>query len=322
MVLQGNWVDLVILLILGWFVWDGWQKGVFWLGAQIVAFVGSLLVAFRGYQIVAEWIRQIFNLPYGLDKAIAFLVVGAIVEQIIYEILARIILRIPKKYFPKWWQGFMSLVPSLLSGLVMVAFLANLIMALPLKGGLKKDITNAKIAGWLMRRTQLLERGLNNIFGQARETLTFLTTIGKNENVALGWQVDKSEYRVDEMAETEIFNLINKERVNRGILALNLSAELTQVARSYSQDMAEGGYFAHISPEGKSVGDRLHDAGIKFEQAGENLALAPTVAIIHEGLMNSEGHRANILLTEFTKVGVGVIEVNGYGKMVTQVFTD
>ncbi|MEK7065349.1 MAG: CAP domain-containing protein, partial [Patescibacteria group bacterium] len=78
----------------------------------------------------------------------------------------------------------------------------------------------------------------------------------------------------------------------------------------------------HVNPEGKDAGDRLGDGGVTYFVAGENLAYAPDVATAHEGLMNSEGHRKNILEPQFRKVGIGVIDGGVYGEMFTQNFTD
>jgi uncharacterized protein YkwD len=55
---------------------------------------------------------------------------------------------------------------------------------------------------------------------------------------------------------------------------------------------------------------------------GENLALAPSVDLAHIGLMNSPSHRENILDPNFKRIGIGIIDADPYGKMITQVFTD
>ena len=60
--------------------------------------------------------------------------------------------------------------------------------------------------------------------------------------------------------------------------------------------------------------------GIRFSYAGENLAGAPDVNTAHVNLMNSPGHRENILRPEFTKIGIGVVEGSKYGKIFTQQF--
>ena len=66
----------------------------------------------------------------------------------------------------------------------------------------------------------------------------------------------------------------------------------------------------------------MRDARDQLSAAGENLALAPTTEFAHEGLMNSPGHRANILNGQFRRVGIGVLDGGIYGKMFVQEFTD
>jgi uncharacterized protein YkwD len=80
------------------------------------------------------------------------------------------------------------------------------------------------------------------------------------------------------------------------------------------------GYFGHITPDGISPFDRLLAAHIDFLVAGENIALAPTLTIAHEGLMNSPGHRANILDTQYGRIGIGIVDGGKYGIMITQMF--
>jgi uncharacterized protein YkwD len=74
--------------------------------------------------------------------------------------------------------------------------------------------------------------------------------------------------------------------------------------------------------EGEDVGNRLVESGVEFIIAGENLALAPSLELAHDGLMQSLGHRENILASEFGRVGIGVIDGGIYGKMIVEVFAD
>jgi uncharacterized protein YkwD len=64
----------------------------------------------------------------------------------------------------------------------------------------------------------------------------------------------------------------------------------------------------------------MNKAGVKFRTAGENLALAPTLQLAHTGLMNSPGHRANILRPEFGRLGIGIMDGGYHGIMVSQEF--
>jgi uncharacterized protein YkwD len=80
------------------------------------------------------------------------------------------------------------------------------------------------------------------------------------------------------------------------------------------------GYFSHITPEGLSPFDRMKKLKVRFLAAGENLALGQTLNICHRGLMNSPGHRANILNRAFGRVGIGILDGGFYGLMITQNF--
>jgi uncharacterized protein YkwD len=96
--------------------------------------------------------------------------------------------------------------------------------------------------------------------------------------------------------------------------------DLTLVARAHSTDMFARGYFSHYTPEKKDPFDRMKKAGIRFQTAGENLALGRTLKICHQGLMNSPGHKANILNPAFGRLGIGIMDGGIYGLMISQEF--
>ena len=216
----------------------------------------------------------------------------------------------------------MAVIPAIGEGLVLVAFLLTLTLGLPIKPGIKEDITDSKIGSLILERTSKVEKAINEVFGGViDDSLTYLTIKpGSKESVPL--KVEKVALSADEVSESQMFALVNSERTKRGIGILAWSPEIVGVARTHAEDMWERKYFGHVSPEGKDVGDRLDAAGVRYFLAGENLALAPTVTTAMNGLMNSEGHRANILEPKFKKVGIGVIDNGFYGKMFVQVFTD
>ena len=188
----------------------------------------------------------------------------------------------------------------------------------------KKDIISAKIGNVLVSKTQRVERQLNIIFGQAvNETLTFLTVnpnLQSNDKVELHFT--QNDVKINEQAEIAMFDMVNKEREKNGLSRLILSTQLRGLARSYAAEMFAKGFFSHYSPDGLSPFDRMEKANIIFNAAGENLALAPNVELAHQGLMNSPGHKANILSPDFKKVGIGVIDGGIYGEMFVQEFTD
>ncbi len=61
-------------------------------------------------------------------------------------------------------------------------------------------------------------------------------------------------------------------------------------------------------PTARGPFDRCAMMEFRFTNAGENIALAPTLDIAHSGLMHSPGHRANILRPEFGRLGSGIVD--------------
>lgn len=107
--------------------------------------------------------------------------------------------------------------------------------------------------------------------------------------------------------EYQLFDLTNASRAVHGLPILSWEDPLRQTARDHSIDMADNNYFSHTNLDGQSPFDRMEEDNISFRMAGENLASGQTSSIFaHEGLMNSLGHRENILKEGYRAVAVGV----------------
>ncbi len=116
--------------------------------------------------------------------------------------------------------------------------------------------------------------------------------------------------------EQKMIQLVNQERQKAGVSPLTIDPELSRVARIKSQDMKDKGYFSHTSPTYGSPFDMMKSFGITYRAAGENIALNSSVEGAHTSLMNSEGHRENILNSSFTHIGIGIVD----GRYYTQMF--
>lgn len=111
-------------------------------------------------------------------------------------------------------------------------------------------------------------------------------------------------------------SLINRERNKSGLPPLTLSKRLSQIAQAHSMDMGEHDFVAHVSPTTGDVLDRIK--GISYTRVGENIAMGNSVAVIHNGLMDSPAHRKNIL-GDYTSIGLGLYK-KGDSYYATQVF--
>jgi len=122
--------------------------------------------------------------------------------------------------------------------------------------------------------------------------------------------------------EKQVVDLVNTERAKNGLSALTLDSSVSNVARTKSKDMATNNYFSHTSPTYGGAGDMLKQFGIKYTAYGENIASGQkTPQEVVTAWMNSSGHRANILASDFTKIGVGYATDSSGKAYWTQMFT-
>lgn len=315
-----NWVDLVIIGALIFFALEAIGRSFILELLDFLSFLVAFFISFSYYNLFSKFFETNFQIPHGLSLVLGFMAMWFIAETSIYLLIRMLLPRLPKIRIP--WANTLSILPALLRGLIFIALTLVLIATFPIQPAIKKAVLNSKIGSQILKNAYQLEQPVKNVFGGVTEdSLTFLTIKPQtSEKVNLGFQT--TEYSQDEAAEKVMIELLNKERISRGLPVLVFDGRLVEVGRKHSRDMFERGYFSHYSPEGESVADRATEAGIDFLVVGENLAYAPNVDLAHRGLMNSEGHRANILSEDFGKIGVGVVDGGVYGKMFTQVFTN
>ena len=316
-----NWVDFIILLLIITFAIEGVRQGFFAQAINLAGFLLSLIAALIFYAPFASLLIKLFNLPPIAANPIGFLLVWIIVETI-FSVVIGIFIKKLHTFTLTLLNKYLGFIPAIISALLFISFVLLFVVSLPINPIIKKDVFASKIASELVKQVSILERPLNDIFGPiTKQSLTFLT-VKPEDKEAVDLKFTQDKLTVDYASEKAMLEMVNSERVRVGVKALVWDEARAVVARNHSEDMFKRGYFSHFSPERKDVGDRLMEAGISYNVAGENLALAPTLQRAHDGLMNSPGHRRNILDPTFNKIGIGVIDGGVYGKMFTQVFTD
>jgi uncharacterized protein YkwD len=121
-----------------------------------------------------------------------------------------------------------------------------------------------------------------------------------------------------------LVELTNVDRATQGLGTLTVSPVLTEVAQAKANDMAAKGYFAHTSPEGLTPWHWFKEKGYRFAYAGENLAVDfSESADVQRAWMNSPTHRANVVGTQFTEIGIATANGTYNGRpttFVVQVF--
>ncbi|KAB8331061.1 CAP domain-containing protein [Scytonema tolypothrichoides VB-61278] len=106
--------------------------------------------------------------------------------------------------------------------------------------------------------------------------------------------------------EQQVFELTNQERAKNGLPPLKANAELNYAADKYAQEMSQRGILSHTSPDGSQAWDRAKVVGYEAQMMGENIASGQiTPQQVVQDWMKSPGHRANILKTQYTEIGIG-----------------
>ncbi|MSQ24369.1 MAG: hypothetical protein EXR58_07460 [Chloroflexi bacterium] len=326
-----NWIDIAILVVVAWNIASAVRQGFVSSLVSLLAFLSSISIAIIAYVRVADWSVEKFGVPALIAQPIAFGLLWPITGFLI-----NVVGRFVAAPFSWLLHGsplnlLLSILPGGLKGFAVCGFVLMLVMApppLPLGvpgaafAQLRDAMQSSQLAGDLLERTSAYDRWARRLLEEpVAQTLNLLTVPpGGGERIDLNFRTDIPT--LDELAETRMLELLNQERGKDGLSTLLRDPGIDAVARAHSVDMLAQGYFAHETPSGVSPFDRLLQTGIRFRDAGENIALAPTVEIAHQGLMESPEHRANILNPDFNRVGLGVFKADGMGRIFTQDFAN
>lgn len=320
--MEFNLIDLLLCAVILLSVFLGWRRGFLLEFLGLATWLASLVLGLRFYQPVARWLTDVTEWATAWTTPISFMAILFLSLLILHVVFARLVARIPGKAHPHFLNKFLGILPGLANGFIYAVFFAALLFALPLPESMQSQARDSEVANQFAGYAEMVEARLRPIFDDALgETLNMRTVQPQSrETVKLPFAVKESKPRA--ALEAQMLELVNKERLQAGLKPVTMDAKLTEAAREHSADMLARGYFSHYSPEGKSAFERMRAKKISFLFAGENLAFAPTVKVAHTGLMNSPGHKANILRPQFGKLGIGIMDAGPRGIMVTQKFSN
>lgn len=318
-----SWIDIVFLIFIIYFIIT--NKGFIDTFFEVISLLAALIISFKTYSFFGKLLINLFDLPRGIAHASGFFIAWFVIEFIFYLVYNLFLfqkLMFLRKNTINLYLGFIA---AIIQGFIIYLFIISLIFSLPVKPELKKDILESRTGHYLVTLSSQLDQQINQVFNEAiLETVNFLTIKPNSEEVVdLHFTLNDNQMSQDSQSEIIMLNLVNQERTKQGLNTLTEDDKLRNAARSYAKEMFRFGFFSHISKvDNSSPGDRASRDNITYTFLGENLAYAPDVYIAHQGLMNSPGHRANILSTDFNRVGIGIIDGGIYGRIFVQEFSN
>ena len=315
-----NWVDILLIVIILLSVWSGWQRGFLAGSLELIGWLASICFGFVFYPYVTKFFEKnipslgVWTLP--LSLIIVIIIARLILSVIINAILSTTSVRLHRNPL----NHAAGMIPGFINGLIFATITAALLFAFPISNDVSGSVHNSVVANNLAMPAEWLDEKISPVFDKAVNQSINKLTVEPESDEIVKLPFKTSNFRERPDLEAKMLVLVNEERRKAGLQPLAEDTELREVALAHSKDMFERGYFAHLTPEGKDPFDRMRGAHIRFYLAGENLALAQTLPIAHEGLMNSPGHRANILRPGFGRLGIGILDGGVYGIMISQEF--
>lgn len=315
-----NWVDLILFGFIALSVWSGYQRGFIVCSLELLSWIGSLFIGFTCYNFL-DHLFESYVPWFGIWRTpAAFLLTIVIARLLIGFLIDTTLVKTPANAHTTIANKVLGVVPGFVNGVIYATIIGALLLITPLFPTLSNAAHESVVANKLSVQVDWMQDKLSPVFDDALSTtLNRLTIEPKpDETINLSFKYNKGKQRAD--LEAQMLVLVNEERAKANLKPLKADVELLPVALNHSKDMLQRGYFSHYTPEGKDPFDRMKAADIRYMTAGENLALAQTLHIAHNGLMNSPGHRANILNPAFGRVAIGIVDGGMYGLMISQEF--
>jgi uncharacterized protein YkwD len=315
-----NPIDALLAVIVLLSMWSGSRKGFVVAALHLLTLAASLVLAFLGYRYAAGLLEAQAPSLGVWGRPLSFVATYIVCHVVLGAAANGVIRAVPRNAHAAGINKTLGIVPGFANGLLNATVVSLIVLTMPLVEGLSTLAHDSAIASRLAAPAEWLEAKLAPIFDTAvRRTLQVVTVQPESRaSVRLRFKVASPKVRAD--LEARMLDMVNGERAKQGLRPLEPDPELGEVARAHSADMLERGYFSHVTPDGKDPFDRMRQANLRYLTAGENIALAPSLSGAHQGLMNSPGHRANVLRPQFGRLGVGVLDGGRQGLMITQDF--
>ncbi|MBN2112745.1 MAG: CvpA family protein [Acidimicrobiia bacterium] len=320
-------IDAFLVALLLFLAVRGWFRGLVREALDLAGLLVGTVLAFRLGPLLGGVISSVANTSPDTGRVVGGLVI-LVATGVAAAFLARaieprvrrpginLIDRVGGATLAAGWGAFLLMV------------LLSLLLVLPLPAAVGRQLDGSAVTRVLTAPGGVPQQVFHTLAGDRviQALLRLREAVGEREVIVTDDDsvdlpaADPADLSDDPAAAAEVFDLLNRARVDGGLAPLAWSPALSEVAAGHAREMYLEGRFAHHSSTTGTVGDRLEAAGITYSRAGENLALAATITRVHNGLMDSPGHRENILRPEFRRVGVAVV-AGPLGLMTVEVFT-
>jgi uncharacterized protein YkwD len=312
-----NTVDITLIFIIALSAFIGYYKGFIHFCAVIVKWCGSTAAPFFITPIIvtllAPQLRVQTNWLYSISFILLFLICFAL-----FSFLEKRITRYTKREIHIHWFNKTSGIAAGVAGGVLLSAICIHITGAVNNKSVNQELSASVAAAYYKNNVGNNAEAYINNTTAAMDALQVAGAASSNTNNTESFQT--YTFNSDAEKELQLLQLVNEERMLHQLAPLQINSELSTAAKLHGADMFTRGYFSHNTPEGKDPFHRLNDLHIPYKYAGENLAYSFSIIKAHAALMQSPGHRANILNPKFSKIGISVLNGGEKGLIVVQEF--
>ncbi|HSX58131.1 MAG TPA: CvpA family protein [Candidatus Saccharimonadales bacterium] len=317
-----NFVDLLVLIFLASYTAFSYKRGFLSNSFELLGFILALFWAIVFYPYLSFLLQKLY-FPENLANTLSFLAIWIITDVFVIFVYRDIYKEIPMSLHLSKLNRYWGALPAFISGLAIVAFVATFLVVLPINNTVRATITQSQSLGKITALTSSLSKPLESAFAKSvRDSLVLLTSQKEGSSKYIVLNFPNLKLSEDSSGADQLFVLVNQERRTRGLKEVKEDETLKKIAKSHALDMFQKGYFGHYDPEGHDPLYWVKKTPLQYKSLAENISYAPDISTAHEGLMKSTEHRAAILSTKFSRVGIAVIDSGNYGKISVQFFAD
>ena len=315
-----NFINIILAVLIFTCTLIGYKKGFINSFSNLVKWVGAFTIALLFYSSASTLIKQNFAVQDQWQLPLSFLIVFIFS----FCLLSVTVLFVNKCFDESVKKSIANRIAGIIPGFV-TGIIAAVIISKLLASSFWIQVTNetkdSMLSTLLDHSSAWVSTDLNNIFNTpVEQKISGASETDHGINKSDEFRCSEFYSRTD--LEEQLLQLVNTERIKHGIKTVIADMEMQQVANEHARDMFTRGYFSHNTPEGTDPFERMKKAGIDFMFAGENLAHSSNLLSAHKGLMQSPGHRANILNPAFGKLGIIILDGGPKGLMIVQEFRD
>lgn len=281
-----------------------------------VAYVGQFIVAFNQASPTLARIYLLVVIAFFIIK-VSPNFLRKYLDPYLYRHSAQIKATLNNEVQIRRVSIFGSLALGIMSGLLVVTTVLIILVTSPFEAALNSAFNKSILSSSILKLSLPIQSNVEFILSAGKNRIpTTLTTDASEKDIKyLGFKVAGTEELPAESAR--LMELLNSERTRMNIPPLEHDPNLHNLAVGRGKDMFARGYFSHFTPEGNSP-FLLNDS---LPSRGENIAFTQQTDTAHDLLMQSPGHKENIMDPVFTKVGVAVVDGGSFGKMFVQEFS-